>query len=77
MVEIVVERGRYLLAGRDGDGLVRHVELVAPDVAGRHVAHEAIVLPVLGLADGGPFWCALDDRESVCGRLGWSVRVPG
>lgn len=70
VVEIVVERGGYRLAGRNRDGVVRRFELIAPDVTGRHVAHEAIILPVLGLADGRPLCCSLNDGESICGGGG-------
>lgn len=51
----------------DGLGRVAGVELVAPDVAGGHVADEAVVLPVLGLADDGPGSGAVDAGERVWG----------
>lgn len=44
--------------------------MVATDVVRRHVADEAIVLPVLCLADSGPLYCSLDNRDGVYHRMG-------
>lgn len=70
MVQVVVESDGYLAASRDTDRAGSSVELVAPDVVGSHVADEAIVLPVLGLADGSPLWSSVDDGNGVCNLAG-------
>lgn len=89
MVEGIVEANGDLAAGCDGDGRVGLLKLVAADVAGCHVADEAIVLPVLGLAHSSPDGRALDLRDRVWrasviaidgGKLGrsgsqWAVAV--
>jgi hypothetical protein len=48
-----------------GDSLVTWLQLVASDVAARHVSNEAIVLPVLGLADGAPGGGSVDGGEGI------------
>lgn len=65
MVEGVVESDSDLVTSRDTDGVVTRVELVAPDVVGGHIADEAIVLVVLGLANGSPCWSIIDDGDVV------------
>lgn len=65
MVKGVVEGDGDLVASRDTDGVVSRVELVAPDVVGGHVADEAIVLPVLCLANGGPCRGIINDGDVV------------
>lgn len=65
MVEGVVEGDGDLVAGRDTDGVVSRVELVAPDVVGGHIADEAVVLPVLCLAYGGPCRSIINDGDGV------------
>lgn len=66
MVQSVVEGGGDLSSGRDADGVGTGVELVAADVVRGHVADEAVVLPVVGLADSGPVCGTVDARECVC-----------
>ena len=60
------DRGaRGYAKGARGTGL----ELVAADVGAGDVADEAVVLPVLGLADVDPGTVAVDGGESVCEGL--------
>lgn len=65
MVEGVVESDSDLFTSRDTDGVVTRAELVAPNVVGGHIADEAIVLEVLGLANGSPCWSIIDDGDVV------------
>ena len=60
------DRGaRGYAKGARGTGL----ELVAADVGAGDVADEAVVLPVLGLADVDPGTVAVDGGKSVCESL--------
>lgn len=55
----------HVRSGGDTDGLVTSLELVAADVAACHIANEAVVLPILGLADSTPSRRTIDDRQCV------------
>lgn len=65
VVQVIVEGDGHLIASRNTDCIGSGIKLVAPDVVGSHVADEAIVLPVLGLADRGPVRSSVDDGERV------------
>lgn len=65
MVEVVVESDSDLVASCDTDGIVTRAELVAPDVVGGHIADEAIVLVVLGLANSSPCRSIINDGDVV------------
>ena len=51
--------------GGNGDRLLSSTKLVATDVTASHIANEAIVLPVLRLADCRPGRITIDDRKGV------------
>lgn len=48
-----------------GDRLITRIELVASNVTARHISNKAVVLPVLGLADGAPGGGPVDSGEGV------------
>lgn len=49
----------------DGHGGSARLQLVAADIVAGDITDEAIVLPVLGLADVSPRYAAVDAGESV------------
>lgn len=65
VVEVIVESDRNLVASSDTDGVVTRVELIAPDIVGGHIADEAVVLPVLGLANSSPCGSIINDGDVV------------
>lgn len=74
MVQSIVEGCGDGVAGRDADGVSAGFELVAADVVRVHVADEAVVLPVVGLANGCPVCGAVDAWEGICEVDGQSAK---
>lgn len=59
----------------DGHGGSARLQLVAADIVAGDITDEAIVLPVLGLADVSPRYAAVDAGESVLQKKSVEVRL--